>query len=211
MKNYYYSDGINQNGPYTLEKLRDEKLSESTLIWFEGEESWKPLKEFTDLIKELEGYTEKPVPVPPPLPSQANEEVIPKKYRNLIFLYYWTAFHLFALLMSYSQVSFFNEGSRSQTEEFWPFVDYFHNYNSYQGIARAFNGIFYAYDWTEFLFYVGFAWIIFFINTQLKKAPNNKVDNGNNSTFFENNFLWAIIIAIIIVLFFIGISNGSLK
>ena len=64
MKKYYYLDGPDKKGPYSEEEFINLNLNQDTLIWTEGLENWKPLKEFPDLLKVI--------PPPPP------EEVMPK-------------------------------------------------------------------------------------------------------------------------------------
>ena len=64
MKKYYYLDGPNKKGPFSEDEFINLNLNQDTLIWTEGLENWKPLKEFPDLLKVI--------PPPPP------EEVILK-------------------------------------------------------------------------------------------------------------------------------------
>jgi len=64
MKKYYYLEGPDKKGPFTEDEFINLNLDHDTLIWTEGLENWKPLKEFPDLLKVI----------PPPLP----EEVLPK-------------------------------------------------------------------------------------------------------------------------------------
>lgn len=45
MKKFYYSDGVNQYGPFTLEELKEKNLSRNTLVWFSEMEDWKPAGE----------------------------------------------------------------------------------------------------------------------------------------------------------------------
>lgn len=61
-KEYYYLDGKEQKGPYSIEQLKDLNLNSDTLIWEESFENWKPLNE----IEELQGLLKK-VPPPPPI------------------------------------------------------------------------------------------------------------------------------------------------
>lgn len=84
MKKYYYSDGENQFGPYSVEELKKFNLTKETLIWFEGLENWitsNEVEELKVLFKIM----------PPPLIKTVQDNHVPKKvnffeknYKNLI-------------------------------------------------------------------------------------------------------------------------------
>jgi hypothetical protein len=59
---FYYLDGKQQKGPYTLQQLRDIGIKADTLVWMEDFENWKAAKE----IPELSEYIRK-MPPPPPI------------------------------------------------------------------------------------------------------------------------------------------------
>jgi len=208
MIEYFFLKGIDQNGPFTVEQLADKKLTSDTLIWTKGMDNWQKLKDIPELIKVLN-----PKSVPPPPPSIIDEniiktevsgqlKVIKEKTPNLIleaikpsktiliWLIIWCGFHLFALLMSYSGVDFFNKDGYPKTESFWPFVKYnscedlgyldhrplddamtdfwyitYDKYYSEKGVwmEYCFKGIFSEYDSSEFAFYVFGAIIIYLL------------------------------------------------
>ena len=215
MKEYFFHNGKDQNGPFTVEQLADKGLTNETLVWTVGMENWQKLKNIPELLHVLN-----PKSVPPPLPSldeqkifktevsgQLNvttekvpnpvlEEIKPSK-KVLKWFIAWCAFHLFALVMSYGEVGIFNSGSQD-TSEFWPFVRIIHFYEKtdYKPGGREiawrenrifvgdlvetkkvtdFNGIFYEYDWTEFLVYVGGALFVFFFSVLFKKNQSETV------------------------------------
>jgi uncharacterized protein DUF4339 len=64
MKKYYYLDGPEKKGPFEEDEFVNLNLDHDTLIWTEGLDNWKQLKDFPDLLKVI----------PPPLP----DEVLPK-------------------------------------------------------------------------------------------------------------------------------------
>jgi|GEM_PF-1917975 len=191
MKEYFFILGKDQSGPFAIEQLADKGLTNETLIWTEGMENWQKLKDIPELAQTL-----KPKSVPPPPPSDSDEkifktevtgqlkvttektpnpalEAIKPNKTTLTWLIVWCGFHLFALLMSYSRVSIFNDGGTPRTDEFWPFVKIVQNnwHDSPSGIRfkmsdlpdTSFNGIFYQYDWTEFALYVGGAVVIYLL------------------------------------------------
>ena len=101
--------------------------------------------------------------------------VIPRK-TALKWLVIWCAFHLFALVMSYSRIEIFNNDGSPETEKFWPFAiihsfvttsepDYAHQIyyidKGYYYKVFTYEGLFANYDWTEFAVYVGGAILIF--------------------------------------------------
>jgi hypothetical protein len=46
---YYYLDGLNKKGPYTSEELKTRNLKPETLVFSDGMDSWKPIKEIESL------------------------------------------------------------------------------------------------------------------------------------------------------------------
>ncbi len=60
MKKYFFSDGKDKQGPFSLEELKNKDIKKETLIWFQGLEDWKPAEE----IKEFEEILEL---IPPPI------------------------------------------------------------------------------------------------------------------------------------------------
>ena len=41
MKKYFYSDGTNNFGPFTLEELREKNITRETKVWFQELGEWK--------------------------------------------------------------------------------------------------------------------------------------------------------------------------
>jgi hypothetical protein len=68
MKQYFYSFGNEQFGPFSFEELKDKNIAAETLIWFEGLDKWTAAKN----IKELQEIIELN---PPPLASYAVETI----------------------------------------------------------------------------------------------------------------------------------------
>ena len=200
MKEYYYLTGKDQNGPFSIDELKTKGLSSETLVWSEDMDNWERLKDLPDLFKQINPKS----PPPPPdyleekitktevsgqlkvttekTPNSAIEAIKPSK-KALTWLIIWCSFHLFALLMSYSQIKFFNNQGEPQSDKFWPFVEFTHkeftpadgNYNPFREQVGRFenysNGIFVQYDWTEFAVYVGGA-LIFFLLVKISNKGN---------------------------------------
>ena len=191
MKEYFFLKGKEQNGPFSLEELSTKDLTNETLIWTEGMENWQKLKDIPELVLVLKLKS-----IPPPFPKEGNEqnqitevsghlkvttkntksttlEAIKPSRKAATWFIAWCGFHLFALLMSYSEVWVFNNNERKpKTENFWPFVDFVNedarHYRSSIGLSsdyikNDFHGIFTEYDWTEFVFYVGGAMVVFLL------------------------------------------------
>lgn len=177
-KLYFYSDGIEKHGPFTIEELKEKHITKQTLIWLEGEIEWHPLTSFLSLYEELKPHLkqdvkQEPITVPPPLPKINHPR---SKINPVIPISIWTIVHLFALLMSYTGVMFFNVETPPDKDKFWPFVDFKETYYSRPADASSapgasyraeknteFNGVFYQYDLTEFALYVGSVWVIYLI------------------------------------------------
>ena len=58
---YFYLDGKEQKGPFSIEQIKNVGLKPDTLVWIDGFDSWKPAKE----TAELNGLI---IKTPPPLP-----------------------------------------------------------------------------------------------------------------------------------------------
>lgn len=41
MKKYFYTDGSNKFGPFTMEELKEKGITRETQIWFEGLSNWQ--------------------------------------------------------------------------------------------------------------------------------------------------------------------------
>lgn len=61
---YFYSDGKEKFGPYTLAELPFDKISAHTLIWHQGLSSWRPAHTFPELQSRFALDN-----TPPPLPT----------------------------------------------------------------------------------------------------------------------------------------------
>lgn len=49
MKKYFYTDGTNKYGPFSLEELKEENISKNTLVWFQDIEDWTPAGQVEEL------------------------------------------------------------------------------------------------------------------------------------------------------------------
>jgi hypothetical protein len=189
MKEYFYLVGKDRNGPLTIEEIVKKNLSDETFIWTEGMDNWKKLKDIPELLNKFN------FKIPPSIPEEVLEEFddSPIKYNRLepierkkikinsttIFIL-WSSFHLFALLMSYTRIDFFNHSGEPKIDKFWPFVsfsDYYcienHGFLCFcknDQKQYEFHGVFVQYDWTEFAFYIGLGIILFLLLKTFKKA-----------------------------------------
>jgi uncharacterized membrane protein YhaH (DUF805 family) len=91
MKEYFVSDGVSKDGPFTDEQLLDFGISGDSLVWRSGMKEWKQAKDVPDLVPVLEQIPP-PIPrgriepieelqIPPPLP-QPNEGSSDDKNEN---------------------------------------------------------------------------------------------------------------------------------
>jgi hypothetical protein len=186
MKEFYYSDGKAQYGPYTLDQLKAKGLTKETLIWHEDLDDWQSLSSLPELYEQLrKGKMPPSLPFNAPTPKMeilGNLKVTTEKSPNVALqtikpststVYWaiiWCSFHLFALLMAYSEVDIFAR-KPAETDKFWPFVKFQEEYFSPRtGTTEyVFYGFFTDYDITEFLFYVG-GMFVFFVLFRLSLA-----------------------------------------
>jgi len=75
---WYFSDGVTQNGPFTLETLArlalEGAVRRESLVWMEGWPEWKPAFSITEIFPSSPPLPSKPVFVPPPLPARIKTE-----------------------------------------------------------------------------------------------------------------------------------------
>lgn len=77
MKEYFFFNGTDKEGPFSLEELTSQPIFEDTLIWYEGLEDWTNAGK----LPILESIIKKsPPPIPP---EEYQEDVIPEEgYRS---------------------------------------------------------------------------------------------------------------------------------
>lgn len=46
---YYYTDGKERYGPFTLDELKEKNINQETLVWKEGLVDWVPARNLSDL------------------------------------------------------------------------------------------------------------------------------------------------------------------
>ncbi len=125
--------------------------------------------------------------------SDLSINAIKPSNKVLHFFYYWIGINLFALVTSYSEINLFNKSS-PRTDKFWPFVKFTEsnsywvwtstpptgttavgNYGEWKE-ETSFNGIFYNYDWSEFLIFVGGTLLIYLIS-KIPKEDRSKFND----------------------------------
>ena len=72
MKDYYFHDGSNQHGPFTLEELKQQKITPETSVWNTNITDWKKASQFEEL-------TELFKKIPPPFHNTKNSIKTNKK------------------------------------------------------------------------------------------------------------------------------------
>jgi hypothetical protein len=74
MSQYYYTDGKERFGPFTLDQLKEKGITGSTLVWKEGLTDWVPAGQMMELNSLFGGEThlppvaayQSPLPMAPP-------------------------------------------------------------------------------------------------------------------------------------------------
>lgn len=69
MKKYFYTDGTNKFGPYTLDELKGFRITKQTKVWFEELSDWTPAGDVLEL-QSIFDYT-------PPIINNQNSSVPP--------------------------------------------------------------------------------------------------------------------------------------
>jgi hypothetical protein len=103
-KKYYFSDGEKQQGAFSLEELKNQNITPTTKVWFEGLGEWTEAKEIEELKTLFQRKNPPPIPKentnpvvsPPPLTKNAK----PKKSSKIGIL-------LVGLLIAIGTILFF--------------------------------------------------------------------------------------------------------
>lgn len=102
-KEFYYLDEKEQKGPFTIEQLKSVGLKPDTLVWTDGFENWKSVKE----VEELKVLVKK-TPPPPPIIDNSNISTTEEKNdtakldRSIVEdsnVKFWVSFKIFAFTL----------------------------------------------------------------------------------------------------------------
>lgn len=188
MKKYYYLSGKVQNGPFSIDELKEKNLSNETLVWTTGMENWQKLIDVLELQSLL-----KTMPPPPPLEANqpttkteisgqikiTNEKEVAKEYnilkptkKQLAYYLIWICIHVVIFLLTKTKTDFIQYSADGfhydRPERFWPFNISFYSPN------HSFYGIFVDYDKTELLVYSLIPLVLFVI---YRLTKNNDIKN----------------------------------
>ena len=81
-KEFYYLDGKEQKGPYSIDQLKELNLKSDTLIWEESFDNWKPLRD----VEELKVLLRKTPPPPPIIDTNASSKKEPTTDNEKVIL-----------------------------------------------------------------------------------------------------------------------------
>lgn len=125
---FYYSDGINKFGPFSLEELRLKGISKNTLVWKQGMADWKRAETFPELADMYISSSAVP-PTPPVQNTQQHQApasgsipnggIPPKSWlveSILILCFCCMPFGLVALISASKVESSFKDGKYDQAE-----------------------------------------------------------------------------------------------
>ena len=84
MKKYYYTDGKEKYGPFTIIELRQYNLTKETLVWFEGISDWQAAGNIPELGSLFSSTAPPPIEAVPPTNFQVetpmNNQFVPKTW-----------------------------------------------------------------------------------------------------------------------------------
>lgn len=113
MNQYYIQTSTGQEGPYTIEELRQKNIHARTPVWNEVLHDWTPAGEIEALRPILGAVA--PPPFSPPLPSNifhAGYKAFNKRFR--LTLFHWLGI---GILIIIAFIYFYSNGSSSQSNE----------------------------------------------------------------------------------------------
>lgn len=115
MLQYYYTDGKERFGPFTLDQLRERNISESTLVWKDGLPDWVPARNLSDLESFFVASTSGPPPIKVPYTNHLML-VPPKNWlieSILLTLLCCNPFGIVALISATKVETLWNSGQRA--------------------------------------------------------------------------------------------------
>jgi uncharacterized protein HemX len=84
MSKFHIHKDEQQQGPFTLDELRDLKITRETMVWFEGEDNWKPAVEIEEL-KEIFKSVPPPLHInQPEIPNPIEDKQIKEKSKSTV-------------------------------------------------------------------------------------------------------------------------------
>lgn len=189
--NYYYMDGLDKKGPYTMDEIKLRNLSCETLVIKEGMSQWRKLETFDELkvtIKELEPET----PADQTDSIETKEKVTKIKVSSNVFLYIGIFLSIlislvFAFLQKNRDLNSFNQKISELMAGKSAISDY--SFNGAEGkllkvyLAGTFDGIFNTGPKDN---------IVKTANHDLAYKPNDNIKEGDNTYYWneQNRKYW---------------------
>jgi len=116
MKKYYYTDGVNDFGPFTLDELKGKPITKDTYVWFEGLAEWvlaADVQELYELFSSTPPPIRKPEPTTTYQQSTSNVQKPPKSWlveSILVTLFCCLPFGIVGIVNATRVESLFNAG-----------------------------------------------------------------------------------------------------
>jgi hypothetical protein len=152
MKNFFYSDGTNSLGPFTVDELKGKGITRETMVWYEGMGDWKKAGEVPELYQLYN--TVAPPPVPPTYISspqgsaysqnQGTKPALPKNWlveSILVTLFCCLPFGIVGIVFASKVESLYSSGN-------------------FDGATEASKN---AKKWTSLGFWIGLAVIVLYV------------------------------------------------
>lgn len=80
MSQFYYTDGKERFGPFTMQELQSKNLTPETLVWKEGLVDWVPARNLAELEQLFSSFSNYPPPVAMASPTAPAYEPPPKNW-----------------------------------------------------------------------------------------------------------------------------------
>jgi hypothetical protein len=134
LRKYFYTDGKNKFGPYSIGALKSKKLEPNTLIWYFGLEEWTPYKNIVDLKESKADIN-----------TEKQRFGLTKTFQNVTFKQYTYAIYilipiaiigLFLLFRNSSKNEEIKNSIISSDEDFQMYVDKFYRDIEVNGISK---------------------------------------------------------------------------
>ena len=143
MKQYYYTNGSEKFGPYTLDELKTKEISANTLVWYEGMKDWTAASQVEELSS-MFSNTPPPAPIANPMTGQEKPNYPPKTWlveSILVTLFCCLPFGVVGIVHASKVESQFN-------------------YGNYEAAKKASED---AAKWTKIGFWIGLIVLLLYI------------------------------------------------
>ncbi len=145
MIQYYYSDGLEKHGPFSLEELKAKRINRRTLVWHHPREKWIPAGEYPELQDSLSQD-------PPPIETRPQSQYFRDELGDRKLPRTWLVESILVTLLCCMPFGIAGIVNAAKVETRYSCGDY-------EGAVRSSKE---AGKWTQIGFWIGVAIVVFY-------------------------------------------------